>query len=263
MTNRKITKEHVWPAWLADYIPDASALGHAERWSSGAGRQRFPQRLLAATVRAFCETCNSGWMSQLELAAKPIVGPMVSGLIADLDTKAQQVIANWVALKGLVAVQTSQTEQPIPERHYKAIYDARGAPANTIQVWIGQRRNLAAPHRLGVVEDFSAEFMPLTNVLPHFPRPALLARYLSEGGIINATIFRVGHFFALVIQHDWPGLQVRPIVGSDADYAFKPIWPAVSTVRWPPLRPVDVLGNSHHLTKFFEMMPPEVPVMGS
>jgi hypothetical protein len=76
-TNRQITKEHIWPDWLRDYLPPVSELGDIERYSPGTKRQRLPQPFLRTTVRAFCDGCNSGWMADIEAAAKPIVGPMV------------------------------------------------------------------------------------------------------------------------------------------------------------------------------------------
>lgn len=148
-TDRKITNEHVWPEWLADFLPGMPPLGQAERWSSGVGHERFRQPFLSATVRVFCEECNSGWMSDLENVAKPIVGPMVTGQALELDAAAQEIVANWVALKGLVAVQTSKVEQPIPEYHYGRVHHFRGAPPNTMRVWIGHHLNLADPDRPG------------------------------------------------------------------------------------------------------------------
>jgi hypothetical protein len=114
-TDRQITREHVWPAWLRDFLPKLTGPGHAERWSSASGRERWQQKPLSATVREFCEDCNSGWMSELEYAAKPVVGPMVAGQTVKLDETAQEIVAKWVAVKGLVAVQTISVPQPIRE----------------------------------------------------------------------------------------------------------------------------------------------------
>jgi hypothetical protein len=73
-TDRKITKEHVWPEWLADFLPRPRSLAHAERWSSTSRRQAFRQPFLSATVKAFCDECNNGWVAELEAVAKPIIG---------------------------------------------------------------------------------------------------------------------------------------------------------------------------------------------
>jgi hypothetical protein len=258
-TNRQITNEHVWPEWLADYLPTFRRHGHSERWSSAAGRQRWRQPLLMATVRVFCDACNSGWMSEIEAGAKPIVGPMMTGLSVELDPAAQRVVANWAVLKGLVAVQTSQTEQPIQAKQYHDVYSARGAPTDTVRVWVGRQDNLADPLP-GRVILFDSHFMPLTNVARGFPTNPALNKYIASGGMLNATTFRVGHFFALVLHHDWPGLQVRPVPGTAAEHCFVPIWPVGPTVRWPPPFPADGLGNPHHITRFFQLKPPEMTV---
>ena len=175
---------------------------------------------------------------------------------------AQRSVANWVVLKGLVAALVSSTPQPIPERHYRLVYATPGAPANTARVWIGQRQNLAHPTKPGRATLFDSHFMPLTNAERRGPVHSDVKSYLSDGGVFNGMIFSVGHFFALVLQHDWPGLQFRPMPGSEAERAFISIWPVGDAVRWPPPLPVDVLGNPHRVTQFFEMGPPLIPVYG-
>ena len=127
-------KEHVWPDWLRDYLPPFSDLADTERYSPGTRLQRWQQPLLTTTVRAFCDGCNSGWMGDIEAAAKPIVGPIVVGQAMELDAHAQQIVANWVALKGLVAAQASN--QLIPESHYWNVHSVQGAPANRMRVWV-------------------------------------------------------------------------------------------------------------------------------
>jgi len=99
----QLTKEHIWPVWLRDYLPPFDEDDDIERWSPATRRQRWRQPFLTTTVKAFYDDCNNGWMAALEAAAKPIVGPMVIGQAMDLDGDAQQIVANWVALKGLDA----------------------------------------------------------------------------------------------------------------------------------------------------------------
>jgi hypothetical protein len=84
--------------------------------------------------------CNSGWMGDIEGTARNIVGPMAQGLPTTLDVAAQRAVANWVAVKGLVAVLTSPVEQPIPDYHYRRVWAAQGAPTNTMLVWVGRRK---------------------------------------------------------------------------------------------------------------------------
>ena len=208
--------------------------GYSERWSSVSGRQRWQEPFLATKVRVVCAACNNGWMSAIEAAAMPIIGPRVNGQAVELDAEAQAIVANWVAVKGLIAALTSKDAKPIPDYHFHRVAAAGGAPANTIRIWIGERRDLASRTHPGNVTLLNSHFMPVTNVFPEFPIHPEIERYRTEGGVFNATIFQAGHFFALALQHDSPdGLDVR----------------------WPPPRAVDELGDPHKITRFFEVAP--------
>jgi hypothetical protein len=187
---------------------------------------------------------------------------MVTGQPLELDANAQRVVANWIAPKGLVAVLTSGGEQPIPEHHYRRVHHFEGAPPNTMSMWIGRRLNLAEPHRPGRVQLLDFHFMPITDAFPVFPLPPDLEMYRHEGGVFNGTVFQMGHFFALALQHDWPGLRARPNPVSKTATALLGAWPTGATVHWPPLRPVDDLGNPHKVTRFLQLAPPLVPVHG-
>jgi hypothetical protein len=250
---RKITKEHVWPQWLVDFVPVLPPGGHTERWSSAVGRETSQQPILSSTVKAFCNDCNNGWMSKLEGAAKPIVGPMTTGKAMDLDAVAQQIVANWFAVKGLVAVQTNRLGQPIPDSHYRRVHQFGGAPPNTMRVWIGYRWNLLNPKRADMVQLFDFHYMPIRDAFAEQPLPPNIQNYRSAGGVFNATLFQLGHFFVLALQHDWPGLHVRPKPGTEGADALLPIWPAGPTLQWPPSQPVDVLGDPHKVTRFLQM----------
>ena len=258
---RRLTKEHVWPGWLAVYMPKLKQQGYAERWSSGSGREGWRAPFLSATVREVCADCNNGWMAAVEAAAKPIVGPMVMGQAVELGAEAQTTVANWVAVKGLIAALTSKDAQPIPDYHFRRVAAAGGAPANTMRMWIGRRRDLASGTRPGHVTLLNSHFMPLTNVFRQFPAHPEIERYRAEGGVFNALVFQAGHFFALAFQHDWPGLLARPRPRTKASHALLPIWPTGSGVQWPPPRSVDELGDPHKITQFLEIAP-IVPLIG-
>jgi hypothetical protein len=142
------------------------------------------------------------------------------------------------------------------------VHHFRGAPPNSLLVWIGRRWDFADPELVGWAQLFGFHLMPVTNVFPQFPLPPDVERYRREGGVFNGTIFRVGHFFALAIQHDWPGLRARPKPDSAAADAFLTIWPGGQDIRWPPTWPVDELGDPHKVTRFFQMARPLAPVDG-
>jgi hypothetical protein len=257
--------QHVWLMQVSlndDRCLELPAKGEAACCRS-ADRPGGQRRSGSATVRKFCDVCNHGWMGGIEGMAKPIVGPMVQGTPTTLDAAAQQAVASWAVLKGLVAAQVSTTPQPIPESHYRRVHHFGGAPPNTMRVWIGRRWNLANPNRTDRAQLFDAHFMPITNAFAEDPLPADLETYRRECGMFNATTFQVGHFFALTLQHDWPGLHARANPDTEAADALLPIWPTGPTVHWPPRGPIDELGDPHKVTRFLQMAPPVVPVYGA
>ena len=67
----KITKEHVWPQWVAALMPAekevpnrfrSSELEDIKTWTGGYGLQ----------VNDVCRNCNNGWMSRLEQEVQPL-----------------------------------------------------------------------------------------------------------------------------------------------------------------------------------------------
>jgi hypothetical protein len=129
-----------------------------------------------------------------------------------------------------------------------------------VRVWIGCRWNLASPDRPNSARLFDFHFMPVANAFPKLPLPPELEEHRRAGGVFNGTIFQVGHFFGLALQHDWPGLQVRANPSTEAADVLMPIWPTGPTVQWPPPRSVCELGDPHKVTRFLQMAQPLIQV---
>jgi len=55
------------------------------------------QRRPEIVVKAVCERCNNGWMSELEVQVRPILEPMVRGQPVRLSVEDQVVLARWAA----------------------------------------------------------------------------------------------------------------------------------------------------------------------
>jgi hypothetical protein len=144
-------------------------------------------------------------MADIEAAAMPIVGPMVINQPMDLDANAQQIVANWVALKVLVAAHASNLDEWIPESHYRQVHNAQGAPANTMRVWVGHRWNLA-DHQPGRAHIFDFYFMPVADHhLGQAPLPPDVQRYRQEGGVSTERSFRSGTSSPLLSSTIGPG----------------------------------------------------------
>ncbi len=57
------------------------------------------QPAFEATLKSVCPECNSGWMSKIETAAKPLALPLMLGHSLALAPEAQQKLAVWAYLK--------------------------------------------------------------------------------------------------------------------------------------------------------------------
>lgn len=81
-----LSREHVWPRWIAKLLPAGhrfSSRGTVGR-HDGQPQARFGDVFESVdscswTARAVCGSCNNDWMSALESEAQPILGPLVTG----------------------------------------------------------------------------------------------------------------------------------------------------------------------------------------
>ena len=91
-----MTKQHVWPDWLKLAVPRSFAR-HSQIYTH-MDLQSVDRPLVSSPivkskqgdpavkkVRKVCKSCNSGWMSRLETAAKPVLTPIIRGKNATLS----------------------------------------------------------------------------------------------------------------------------------------------------------------------------------
>lgn len=78
-------------------------------------------------IRAVCDRCNNGWMSQLEESVRPFLTPIITGAPIVLDFEQTALIARWVALKCIVA-EHSQGEWMTPREDREAFREGGRIP---------------------------------------------------------------------------------------------------------------------------------------
>src|SRR5688572_30048282 len=89
-----LTREHVWPDWISKYLYGAPTKDRfrATRFD-GPNRTPvgapFKASELNHKARIVCASCNSGWMSELETHAKPVLQPLLLGRSVNLDAMDQ------------------------------------------------------------------------------------------------------------------------------------------------------------------------------
>jgi hypothetical protein len=102
---KKMSKEHVFPAWLEDFVPVLKQTHGAFAIAWNQEKKEF-QKILEKkhgspstkiTVRVVCRDCNSEWMSRLENAAKPSLIKLIQGEKCTISSDEQRTIATWIA----------------------------------------------------------------------------------------------------------------------------------------------------------------------
>src|SRR5919106_151931 len=95
----KLTAEHVWPAWIDQYIPTipGEVLGYNHKHGTSDGRFEvlFEYQRLDQRAKVVCLTCNNGWMNDLENRARPVLKEMISGSGVSLGVDEQRDVATW------------------------------------------------------------------------------------------------------------------------------------------------------------------------
>lgn len=103
-----VTAEHIWSEWTYQYIPRRKGKHSRRTLTDAAGAMRLTrQRIRSGEVNtvkitAVCRKCNTGWMSELEAAAKPHLVPLFLGTAHVLHPFHQRLVAAWIVMKCMI-----------------------------------------------------------------------------------------------------------------------------------------------------------------
>ena len=217
-----LTREHVLPDWLTeiglDPEPSIHHVGPLNRrpreWSA---------RPFATTVKMVCASCNNGWLSQLEGAAKPVIAPLIRGEGRRLPFEDQALIAAWTCKTALVSLLVSSEEARssgygVPPTEYTALYAQRDRvePLPFSQYWIGSYTGDSRAASIWVtpvvVEAIGASKQP----------------DIPSGYVMTLT---VGRLLVQGVRFAGPTLQVELVT----EWGFLDIWPPTDIFPWPAL----------------------------
>jgi hypothetical protein len=142
-----MTAEHIWPSWFRKYVPreltspkkalhttgrswiDANGQRHSTLTTQG--KLARSGEIADQKLRIVCGTCNGGWMSRLQNAAKPILAPCIKGdWSKPMNDEEQAIIAAWATMFTMVleradpnTIATSQTDRTALMQSSKALPD--------------------------------------------------------------------------------------------------------------------------------------------
>jgi hypothetical protein len=95
----EVTNEHVFPQWLRDVLGPGPAEHARMLWDlegNAMEQLAYPGKAFNLEVGRVCQqTCNGGWMSDLERAVRPILEPMLIGRAKPLGRDSQATLAAW------------------------------------------------------------------------------------------------------------------------------------------------------------------------
>ena len=208
----KRTREHVFARWLSDLFGVAS---HPITLYSSRGGKLWSARGLD-TVVSVCATCNSGWMSELEVAFRAVYKDAILGYPRTLNGADLTTLAHW-------ATKTALMLQPhlsgmgevvhVPTGHRRAL--PRGTPPGT-RVWLGA-------------------YAPRTRYVFWQHAPMALARQPAGDSTWAGyvTLMTVGNLMIAVLGMDREHGDAFTVEGFSED-AFVSVWPnPPDTLQWP------------------------------
>ncbi len=218
-----MTKEHLFSDWLRELFPrtaqDTHTFAKAVTWNP---IPKFSQEVRqghsgSRKIRKVCGTCNNGWVSRIDGAAKEVAPPLINGASVTVEVEAQRALATWFAKIAMVA-DSSRVETASHLQNDRDWIREHSLPPLLWQVWIGSYegvvwRDLAIFHHGGRLD--------LTPVTP--PQ-------LGLAGYVTSTALGMGRMIALVIGNENPAIDLN--IGTAATRLHR-IWPAHQPLRWP------------------------------
>lgn len=92
-----LSVEHVWPLWISRLLKGRGYGPFSLDGTRADGPQKsFLSKDIPLTVRAVCQACNNGWLSQLEELAKPTLSRLIQGEKVTLSYDDQLIVGVWI-----------------------------------------------------------------------------------------------------------------------------------------------------------------------
>lgn len=223
-------REDVIPQWVAAEVGGSAPIRVEQAHAQDGHAHRLPTRQMGS-VAAFkypdvCHDCNTGWMSDLEEQAKPILLPMIRGQQTSLSTDGLGIVAFWSIKTALMFDAFHQPRKIPADEGTRLVYRER-KPFDHCQIRLGA---YVAP-RDGVWLPWARNTAHLTVEGPDHPlieQDLVLIPFAFKHLLVWANVL-VGN------PVDGPFQGFRPPSGLE----FVQAWPTVGRVDWPPPRAID------------------------
>ena len=223
----KMTKQHIWPNWLKR-IRTPVATSHTqvmgEFLTFSPGSRRPPYRAQthqghagSRKIKNVCQTCNNGWMSRIEEAAKDAALPLILDQECSLTPNHQRELARWFTLMTMMSEFTDPMTAALRRDDRRFLTDHLDPPP-IFKMWIGRY--------IG------------RHPEQHWCRHTGMSMSLTADGSndpsrcnTQTTTIVLGalciHTYSSTVDPDFPGYMGAPIIQ---------VWPVSDeTIGWPPV----------------------------
>src|SRR4051812_28561523 len=113
------TEEHIISKWLRPLLHQHESstriTRHAQPDMSRPAEllSTYQRQKIEVTAKVVCKACNSGWMNDIEAAARPSIEKMVRGQVTLLGRDEQPNVAAWATLKPVLFQYRRQPRRPV------------------------------------------------------------------------------------------------------------------------------------------------------
>lgn len=139
-----MSREHIWPDWAYDLLPKSKGYGRALiQYRQGHDDARVHNHverqgsITTSRFRVVCVKCNTGWMSRLETAVKPMMTSMIGGHLAFLTPDDTEIVRSWIFLKLAVLDRSDTADSAFRPNMLRAFYEGRTVPPE-LTIWIAR-----------------------------------------------------------------------------------------------------------------------------
>lgn len=140
--SRPVNREHIFSrAWIRELMPSVQPLRHRHIRQGAEGASLhdiwWQKHEADLVVKCVCATCNSGWMSDIDEAAKPLATQMALGVTTVLETVAKQLaLARWMTKVAFMFDQT-QARPLVDSGDHHGFYETMRPPPSSM-IWLGR-----------------------------------------------------------------------------------------------------------------------------
>ena len=160
-SRKKPSKEHIWPEWMREHFPKMEGQSHnkdthTSRWKTALGSKRIKRQghLSTLKIRAVCEECNNGWMSQLESETKPLLKSILQNQHVEITEAGQGTLARWIAVKTIVGEHAEPDICVTPETD-RYLLRSQGIIPSYFAIYIGRHMTTSDTARLRTSQTIS------------------------------------------------------------------------------------------------------------